>query len=230
MTAIPRVLTAAEMQARDLARRRVALALLVALPVAFYLSMLGSPDEPWTLVGGGIGMGWSVAGAALFSMLASRNVDRRLVLAGYRPHELLLGRLLLLEAFALVLLAAFTALIELVSRPPAPGSLVVGLALAAIVGVPLGLAVAAVLPRELEGTLVIIGVVGINMSVPPDAALAAVLPFDGPIRYLHEAAGDGEAGAFALLHGLGYTLALLAVAVAFWARRVRVRRPEAAAA
>jgi hypothetical protein len=112
VSALARVLTVTEMQAHDLRRRRVAVGLLVALPLAFYFSLLGQPEDPFVFVAGGIGMAWSVAGAALFSMLAARRIDPRLVLSGYRPHELLLGRLLLLEAFALALLFAFTALIR----------------------------------------------------------------------------------------------------------------------
>ena len=226
MSSPARVLTVTEMQARDLRRRRVAVGLLVALPLAFYFSLLSEPDDPFVFVAGGIGMAWSVAGAALFSMLAARHIDPRLVLSGYRPHELLLGRLLLLEAVALVLLVGFSALIQVLSPPKAPAALVIGLALAALIGVAVGLAAAAVVPRELEGTLAIVGVVGVNMSVPPDAALAPALPFYGAAEFLHRAAGAAEAGAPALAHALGYTAALLAIAIVFWARRVRVRRGE----
>ena len=92
MTPRAPLLTVAEMQGRDLVRRRLALVILVALPLAFYLSMIGNPTDPFALVAGGIGMSWSVASAALFAVLAARRVDPRLVLAGYRPRDLLLGR------------------------------------------------------------------------------------------------------------------------------------------
>jgi hypothetical protein len=226
VSSVARVLTVTEMQAHDLRRRRVAVGLLVALPLAFYFSLLTDPEDPFVFVAGGIGMAWSVAGAALFSMLAARHIDPRLVLSGYRPHELLLGRLLLLEGFALLLLVGFSALIEILSPAKEPAALVVGLALAALIGVAVGLAAAAVVPRELEGTLAIVGVVGVNMSVPPDVALAPALPFYGAADFLHRAAGASDAGARALAHALGYTAALLAVAIVFWARRVRVRRGE----
>ena len=226
MSSVGRVLVVAEMQARDLRRRRVAVGLLVALPLAFYFSLLTEPEDPFVFVAGGIGMAWSVAGAALFSMLAARRIDPRLVLSGYRPHELLLGRLLLLEAFALALLVGFSVLIEILSPADELAALLIGLALAALIGVAVGLAAAAVVPRELEGTLAIVGVVGVNMSVPPDAALAPALPFYGASDFLHRAAGASDAGGDALAHSLAYTAALLAVAIVFWARRVRVRRGE----
>jgi hypothetical protein len=226
VSSVARVLTVTEMQAHDLRRRRVAIGLLVALPLAFYLSLLTDPEDPFLFVAGGIGMAWSVAGAALFSMLAARHIDPRLVLGGYRPHELLLGRLLLLEGSAVILLVGFSALIQILSPAKEPRALVVGLGLAALIGVAVGLAAAAVLPRELEGTLAIVGVVGVNMSVPPDVAFAPALPFYGAADFLHRAAGASDAGAQALAHALCYTAALLAVAILFWARRVRVRRGE----
>ena len=46
-------------------------------------------------------MAFSIAGASIFVALTARPVDQRLILAGYRPWELLLGRLLLLELFGL---------------------------------------------------------------------------------------------------------------------------------
>ena len=216
------VLTVAEMQGRELLRRRVALGLLVSLPVAFYLTTAGQDDDAFALVSGGIGMAWSMAGAALFAVLASRRTDPRLVLGGYAPAELLLGRLLLLGALALVILAGFAALIAAITRPDV-SLLVLGLALAALVGIPLGLAVAALLPRELEGTMAIIGVVGINMSITPDNFLASFLPFYGAAKLLHASAGVDYAALPALAHGAVYAAALFVVAVVAWTRRVRVR-------
>ena len=89
-----RVLIMAEMHGRDLLRRHVALALLVALPLVFYLSSAG--NGPQAMASGGIGMAFAVAGrdAVLRAVLARRRPA--LVLGGYRPVELLLGRLLFL--------------------------------------------------------------------------------------------------------------------------------------
>lgn len=222
-----RVLTAAEMQGRDLLRRRIALGLLVALPIMFYLAVMQDPEqEPFPFIAGGVGMGWSVAGAGFFAAVASRRTDPRLVLAGYRPVELLLGRLLVLEVLAVAILVVFSGLIELLTPAPKPGLLVLGLGLAAVVGVPLGLAVAALLPRELEGTLAIIGVVGINMSVPPGVTLAPFLPFYGPVETLMAAAGGDGQAATGLAHALAYGAGLFALALLLWTRRVRVRRHE----
>src|SRR6266511_49793 len=109
---LSRIWTVAEMQGRDLARRRLALVLLVALPLAFYGAMAGHESD--AIIPGGIAMAFSVAGAAIFSVLSARAVDQRLTLAGLRPSELLLGRLLLLEVFSLPIVGGSIALMAVV--------------------------------------------------------------------------------------------------------------------
>ncbi len=76
---LSRVVTVAEMQCRDLGRR-LALILLVVLPLAFYGAMAGHSDQ--VIIPGGVAMAFSVAGAAIISVLSSRAVDQRLTLAG----------------------------------------------------------------------------------------------------------------------------------------------------
>jgi hypothetical protein len=89
---LPRILVPAENAGRELARRRLALGLLTALPLAFYGARAHHPDH--AAITGGIAMAFSIAGASIFAALTAREADQRLVLAGYRPYELLLGRLL----------------------------------------------------------------------------------------------------------------------------------------
>jgi hypothetical protein len=222
---VGRVLTVAESQARDLIRRRTAMALLVLLPLAFYLST-PSEDE-FALVAGGTGMAWAVAGGALFLSLASRRIDARLVLAGYRPLEVLAGRLLLLEGLALVLVVLFSALMVGMSAPPEPGALVLAVGLSGLVAVPLGLAVASVFPRELEGALTLIAVVGIEMGVTVDSGLAPFLPLWGPLQLVEVARGAAEGLTLPTLHALASTVALLVISATLWWRRVRITRHAA---
>ena len=96
-----RILMMAEMHGRDLLRRHIALGLLVLLPFSFYLASAGSGQS--AVSSGGVGMAFAVSGAALFSVLSSRAADQRLMLCGYRPFEMLLGRLLFLGPLALVI-------------------------------------------------------------------------------------------------------------------------------
>ena len=217
-----RVLAVAEAQARDLSRRRAAMALLVLLPLAFYLTT--PSNDKFALVAGSTGMAWAVAGGALFLALASRRIDTRLILAGYRPLEILAGRVLVLEGIAFVLVVVFSTLMGTMSAPPELGALVLAVALCGLAAVPLGLAVASVFPRELEGALVLIAVVGIEMDVPTTSRLSALLPLWGPLRLVEVARGAAEGTTLPILHALGSTVLMLVIAGIIWWRRVRVTR------
>jgi hypothetical protein len=223
MSTLAHTVVVAAMQARDLLRRRAVMALLVALPAAFYYSV--PADEPWSVLAGSMGVSWAVAAAGVFGILGWRRADPRLALAGAPTLQGLLGRLLLLLMLALGLVALFTPQILLRSSAllAEPGLLVTAFVLLAVVSVPLGMAIGALVPRELEGTLVLIGVLGIGMSVPPDTAVAQVLPTWGPIELLMAAAGlsEGSVG-LAVVHAFVSTAVLLAVAVWSWRRRVRI--------
>ena len=223
LTALPRILVVAEMQGRDLTRRRLALFLFVAVPVAFYSATIGTPSDSVFI--GGIGTAFSIGGTALFAMLGSRRIDPRLVLAGYRQWEVLIGRLILLEGSALVLVSLFGVLFELTSHPARPGLMMLGLVLTALVTVPLALALGVLLPRELEGALAIIGLVGIEEALPLDSPVAPWLPLYGPARILVASNHHVELGyrTAPVLSAIAWALALFALAVVLWGRRVRGR-------
>lgn len=222
MSSLRRILIMAEMHGRDLTRRHAALGLLVALPLAFYLASRGSGDR--SVVAGGVGMAFSVSGATLFSILSSTEVDQRLVLAGYRPPELLLGRVFFLAPLGTVIAAAFSAVMVVGSSPTRPWLTFLGVEAVALLSIPFGLAVGAAVPRELEGTLVLIGVIGMELAVGPDAAVARVLPFYGPQQLIEASLSQDGAIVGPLVLTALYGLALLLVARLFVARRVDVTR------
>lgn len=225
MEFLRRVVIMAEMDGRDLIRRHIAIALLIALPLSFYLTSTGSGQSAVST--GGIGMAFAVAGATLFSALSSVEVDQRLVLAGYRPFELLLGRLLFLGPLGLVMGGGFAALMAGISHPSRPWVLGLGVSLVALQSVPFGLAIAAVVPRELEGTLVLIGIVGTQLAVRANATIAKVLPFYGPRRVI-EASISGSGGLWGpLVQTALYGLGLLVLARVFIGPRLSVRRNNA---
>lgn len=227
MSSISRIAVLAEMHGRDLLRRRAALVLLVLLPLSFYFSS-GSGDGRYAVSAGGIGMSFAVAGASLFSILSSAEVDQRLVLIGYRPLELLLGRLAFLVPLGLAISLLFGAVMIPGSDPERPLVLLLGLAAVALVSVPFGLAVGAAVPRELEGTLVLIGIVGMQMAADIDAGMSKVLPFYGARRLLIASVDEGSGLGGPGLQTLLYGLALLAVGWVFTARSVGVQRHVAA--
>lgn len=223
MSALLRVLSMAEMHGRDLLRHRIAVGLLIVLPLSFYFSSAGQDGEQ-AFVAGGVGMAFSISGATLFSILSSREVDQRLVLSGYRPIELLLGRLLFLGPFGLVIASGFSLLMWTVSDPARPWLLAYGVVMVALVAVPFGLAVGAAVPNELEGTLVLIGVVGLQLATSSGALAAKVLPFYGARRLIDASAdGTGAIMAPSLLSAL-YALGLLALARLFVSQRVTIQR------
>lgn len=223
MISLRRVGIMAEMHGRDLTRRHVALGLLVALPLAFYLASVGSSGAS-PLIAGGIGMAFSVSGATLFSVLSSEEVDQRLVLGGYRPLELLLGRMAFLGPLGLLVGGGFSILMWLVSDPQRPWVMALGVATVALQSIPFGLAVGAAVPRELEGTLVLIGVVGMQLAMDPDAAVAKALPFHGASQLFDSAVVPSGPVLVPVLQTALYGLGLLVVARVLMVRRLSVRR------
>jgi hypothetical protein len=223
MNSLLRVLSMAEMHGRDLLRHRVAVGLLIVLPLSFYFSSIGQGGEH-AFVAGGVGMAFSISGATLFSILSSREVDQRLVLSGYRPIELLLGRLLFLGPFGLAIAAGFSTLMWIVSDPARPWLLAYGVAMVALVAVPFGLAVGAAVPNELEGTLVLIGVVGMQLATRSGAIASKVLPFYGARRLIDSSAQSSGAIAWPSLLTVAYAFALLGLARLFVSQRVSIQR------
>lgn len=226
MTALRRAMVVAEMQSRELVRRRVAMGLFAVLPAAFYLSI--PPDQDYGVVAGAIGVSWAVAAAGLFGMLGWRRVDPRLALVGARPVDGMLGRLLVGGALAFGLVAAYAPL--MLARTTIiddAATFVGGLVGIALVSVPLGLVIGALAPRELEGTLVLVGIVGVESSIPPDTALASALPLYGPFEVLRASIGVPDVSvSAAIVHGAVTTALLVGVAHLLWRRRLRVARTE----
>jgi hypothetical protein len=223
MNSLLRVLSMAEMHGRDLLRHHVAVGLLIVLPLSFYFSSVGQEGER-AFVAGGVGMAFSISGATLFSILSSREVDQRLVLSGYRPIELLLGRLLFLGPFGLLIAAGFATLMWTVSNPARPWLLAYGVAMVALVAVPFGLAVGAAVPNELEGTLVLIGVVGMQLATRSGAVASKVLPFYGARRLIDASAQHDGAIAWPSLLTVAYAFGLLVLARLFVSQRVSIQR------
>ena len=82
------------------------------------------------------------------------------------------------------------------------------------------------MPRELEGTLVLIGVVGIQLASIRTPLVAKLLPFYGP-RQLIAVGANGEGPvAWPLLLTLGYGLGLLVLGADLVASRVSIVRHE----
>jgi hypothetical protein len=205
-----RIAVAAEMTGRELARRGFALGLLTALPLAFYGASANHSDHAITT--GGIAMAFSIAGASIFIAMTARPVDQRLILAGYHPWELLLGRLILLELFGILVAGLFTIVMVFGSNPADPWLVAAGLGLVSLSSVPFGLAVGELAPHELEGVLILIGVVGVQLTLDSGQAIARLLPFWGAQRLLDRAGDPTSSIGPAVYVDLLYAAALFVVA------------------
>lgn len=208
--------------AHILARRRTAVALLALLPLAIYGALYRHSPHAATV--GGVASAFSAGGAAIFSMLPARAADQRLALAGYRPAVLIGGRLIVLEAASIVISLITASVMIAGTRPAHPADLFAGVILTGIAAVPLGLALGALLPRELEAVLVLIGVVGIQITADLDTLISALLPFHAASQLLDAALGAPAAFWPRLALTVAYSTALLAIAWAAWRHRAGARR------
>jgi hypothetical protein len=212
-----RLTAVAASHARILARRRTAVLLLALLPLAFYGALYR--HSPHAITVGGVASAFSAGGAAIFSMLPARTADQRLTLAGYRPAVLIAGRLIVLEAAALGISLLTAAVMIAGTGPPHPADVFAGVILTGLAAVPLGLALGALLPRELEAVLIMIGIVGIQITAEPDTILSALLPFHAARQLLDAAVAAPAAFWPQLAFTAAYSTALLGVTWAAWRRR-----------
>jgi hypothetical protein len=113
------------------------------------------------------------------------------------------------------------------SRPERQRDVFLALVLTTLVSTSVGWLTAAVVPRELEGTLLLIGVVGLQVSIPVSGAADVAIPYYGPLRLT-----DYEQSPIALggpiLHSLTWSLLIAMIALVLWRRRTTVdTRPTA---
>jgi hypothetical protein len=218
--------TVAEMTLREMLRRRAVLALLLALPLGFYLIRRGDHTGQ-SIRSLFLGLAWAVSTAALFSSTASRAIEPRLRLSGYRSHHLYLGRMAALLVLGLAIALPLLGLVAL-----DPGHTPVRLAAVALamlfcvtVATPFGLLVAALLPRELEGTLLLLVIVGLQMTIDPASAGARLTPFWSSREIGTYAIDFTDAGYLTrgLLHGAAFTATLAVLVAALSTIRLRTR-------
>jgi hypothetical protein len=219
-----RLLTVAEMTLRELARRRGVILLLLLLPLAFYLIRR---DE---YVGQSIrslfiGIGWAVSTAALFSTIGARSIEPRLRLAGYRAHDLYLGRLCGLWALGILLAAPFLLLVRLDTAGLRYGAISLAMLCCVAVAAPLGMLVGYLLHREMEGTLLLLTAVALQMIIDPATTIAKVTPFWSS-REIGTYAVDNMGADYLVrgsVHGVVATLLMLALVAIVSSTRLRRR-------
>ncbi|MET7392751.1 hypothetical protein ABZS66_04555 [Dactylosporangium sp. NPDC005572] len=218
-----KTLTVAEMALREIARRRSVLAIILLLPLAFYLTRreehLGQSIRFVFL-----GLSWALSTAALFAANAARGMEPRLRLGGFQTWQLVLGRLGALWALGGALSVPYFLLIRFDQHNVRYGSIALTMVLLTLVAPLFGVLLAAVLPRELEGTLVLLVVVGLQMMMDPSGDASRLLPFWFS-REIGTYAVD-QTGADYLARGLVHAAVMLTVLLAAVgiASAVRLRR------
>jgi len=215
--------TVAEMQARDLVRRRAALLLLLGLPMSWYVAEAAAGVD-YAVGTGVLAMAWSAAAAPLFAFLGARAVDQRLIQAGFRQRDIVIGRLLSLLAICSIMAAALGIVMAIGSRPDRIRDVFLALALTTLVSTSVGWLTSSVVPRELEGTLLLIGVVGMQISIPVSGRAELFIPYYGPLRLTdYERTAVGPLGPTA--PSAVWAVLIAVVALTVWRSRVRVAKP-----
>jgi hypothetical protein len=167
--------TVASTSLRELARRRVALLLVLLLPCVFYWARV---DVSWQAIRFlAIGVGWAVATLALFSHVGARSLDRRLGVVGASPTALFFGRQLALLAVGVVMAAAYFVLVAATQDDlPRLSAVLLLLVTTVLISAPLGALVSLVITRELEGALALLSVMALQLLSDPDGSAAKLLP------------------------------------------------------
>ena len=241
---VARTRTATSMAFRDQRRRPLVLILLILLPayvitksVAETLGTprrIGLPDGVWVtttmkdLHGAGMGgvvIAFAAALLGVFVMQSALQGDRRLVVAGYRPGETVVARLLVLMA-ATALVVTVSALVTALNFTPASWApLIAALVLLGLIYAALGALAGAVLDKLAATYLMLflvmtdLGVVQSPMFRETPGSGAVLLPGYGPSRVMYDGAFSQSFHATGeLLLSLGW-LAALGVAVYVVLRR-----------
>jgi len=229
-----RLTTGVRSQVASFAREPLNLALVLLVPLfvveGFGRAMSSLPETPTMQAvpadaGRVLGAAFATAFLAgilgLFQAIDARNADERLVLTGVPPLTLLISRLTTIVVVSAVAAGITYAVLTLSITPEEPllafGFLLMGGVSYALVGVLVG----AVLPREFEGSLVLVFIAnmdaffGSSMS-KIDSVMTHYLPLYYPRRLVQSAVIEGTHSTDDLVAGLVYVGALFVVVTVFF--------------
>ena len=160
---------------QEMSRRLTALVFILLLPLAFYLVRI---DVHWQAIRFlSIGIGWAVASPSLFTFIAARDLDRRLVVAGASPSLLFAGRLAAVLTVGLGLAVIYFGVVALtLDDLPRVWAMLLLLVVTVLIGAPVGAVVSLVIVRELEGALALLALMAVQLLVDPDSSYAGFMP------------------------------------------------------
>jgi hypothetical protein len=210
------VTVVAEMTLRALGRRRATLALLLALPLLFYIARHELAGQSIRFLA--LGLAWAVSTIALFAALSGRGSEPRLRIGGWSWTALLAGRVGALLAVGLALAVLYGTLVAVDGQAERTLAVGVMLAVTACTAVATGTALGALARREQDGALLLFVVAGLQFIADPPTLLAHVLPF-WSTRELATWAIDGAGSPAAALAHAAVTALACATIVAVATRR-----------
>lgn len=171
---------------REQLRGRLTLVLLVLVPVGFVSGSAGVLSDFATALGGSLaghaaaalGAGWAAAFvsgiAGFFAASAARQADRRLAFSGAGAPGVALARLLAVLALAAVATAGAFATLLVRAAPTHPWHALVAIAGFATLYAGIGVVIGSLVPRPLEGSLLVVFVFLLDAFSGP--GMAAEIP------------------------------------------------------
>lgn len=231
MSTATRLRAGASAHLRAFVRRPLHVALLLALPpvvVEVYglametfpaLPFLSAPPGTLGRINGAVFAAAFLAGlVGLFQVISAVQADERLRVCGYRRAELFLSRLGIIAAVSLLAASAAFAVLWWSTDVAAPLVALGALALAALIYGLLGVLIGAALPRELEGSLVLVVVADVDDFLASglanvDAAIADFTPLHYPHALFTDAVREGSVATGDVLGAGAYVLALFVLAL-----------------
>jgi hypothetical protein len=231
MNSVKRATISVRTNVRSFTREPFTLALLLLVPVVsiqlYGLSVGGiadfglfETDVPLQFIGKITGAVFATSALAgilgLFQSLSVRTADSRLVISGYHQLELAAARFATIVVTALIVAVVTTISLErsisghLASR----AITVAGLFVAGVLYGVLGVLIGSVLPRSLEGSLVLVALADVGAIVasglfPIGDSLTHLFPLSHPHDIVLQAVVEGSAATAHVLPALGYLLVVV---------------------
>lgn len=242
MTRLQRDVAGIRAFGRSFFREPLNLALLIALPAisiqlygvslaqfsefAFMLGE-GSLETTGRITGAAFATGALAGVLGLFQIISARDADRRLAICGYPAIDLLVSRFLALVGISSVIAGVSTLTLVALTPDPVESPLwaFAGLAIAGYIYGMLGMLVGSVLPRALEGSLVLVILADMdNVLASGIFQIEQQYTRFSPLSYPHDivtrAVQDGELATGELGPSLAFVLLFGALAVLAYTRTV----------
>ena len=227
----------ARMFVREQLRARLTLVLLVLVPVGFVAASAGVLSDFATALGGtlagdaaaALGAGWAAAFvsgiAGFFAASSARQADRRLASSGAGAPGVAIARLLAVLVLAFIATAGAFAALLVRAGPTHPWHALAAIAGFATLYAGIGVVVGSVIPRPLEGSLLVVFVFLLDAFSGPgmtdDLPLWAVSRGAGQVLVDVGLGLDSGAGDWALITLSSLSALALGFAAFTWSARRR---------